>query len=111
MNKRKKTNRLLKLMEEKGVDINDVAASTHIQINRLKEYLAGSFDNITVSETAVLSEYFNISPSYLMGWIDYRALKYKIDSRSFIYENTAREMPTNSSSTILSIMNYFPLKK
>ena len=90
MNKRKMS-KIQILMEEKGVDIDDVVSSTHVRPKRLKEYLTGSFENISVSETAVLSEYFDVSPSYLMGWVDYRALKYTINSRTFTYKNTARE--------------------
>ncbi len=87
----KSTERMVRLMEEKKVGIDDVSAATNICIKRLKEYIAGCFDNISVTETVLLAEYFDISPSYLMGWIDYRVLKYKIHSHSFTYRNMASE--------------------
>jgi len=91
MNQLKATKRMVKLMEEKNVTIDDIAAATNIGINRLKEYVAGCFENISVNETVLLSNYFDISPSYLMGWTDYRVLTYKIHSHCFIYRNMALE--------------------
>jgi transcriptional regulator with XRE-family HTH domain len=66
----KSTGRIVKLMEEKNVNIEDVCAATGVCDKRLKEYVAGRFDNISVTDTAQLAEYFNVSPSYLLGWAD-----------------------------------------
>ena len=91
MNTIKATERMVKLMEEKKVDIDDISAATNICIKRLKEYIAGCFENISVTETVLLANYFDISPSYLMGWTDYRVLRYKIHSHCFTYRNMALE--------------------
>ena len=92
MDAKKACRRLVVLMKEKGVDINGVSVGTHIDVDRLSNYLSGDFENISVNETVSLSKYFDISPSYLMGWVDYRELKYTLNKKlCFTYRNMLHE--------------------
>lgn len=92
----KMTERIDRLMREKGKNMTQVAQETDIEPERLKRYVVGDVSKMSQDEISILSEYFNVLPSYLMGWIDYRKVKYVFSGghKEYTFKNVFREEAT-----------------
>ncbi len=92
----KMTERLRKLMQEKGKDILQAARETGIEPDRMKRYLAGDVAKMTHEEICILSDYFDVLPAYLMGWIDHRKIKYVFNGgyREYTFRNVHKDEAT-----------------
>jgi len=99
----KLTERLRKLMQEKGKDISQVTRETGIDPDRMKRYLAGDAAKMTHEEICILSDYFDVLPAYLMGWIDHRKIKYVFHGghKEYTFRNVHKEEATQK---VLNLM-------
>ena len=73
------TERLIKLMNEKGITIKDVVESTGIKETRIKRFLNNDVEKMKVSEINALSKYFDVMGEYLIGGIDFREWSFAIN--------------------------------
>ena len=56
----------------------------------MRKYLGGNIGIMKQSKIANMAEFFNVNPSYLMGWVDYRTVKYTINDKQYEYRNKDR---------------------
>lgn len=62
-------NRLKELRLERGLILKDVSKDLQIPLNTLSNYERG--DREPKLETwELLADYFNVTPQYLVGWVD-----------------------------------------
>lgn len=73
------SNRVQKLMNENGIDVEALACITDIDLEKLKNELASKEGKFTVSNIINLSEALKTTPQYLTGFtndpIDYLSLE------------------------------------
>lgn len=74
--------------KENGYTLEEVAAKLGVSKQTVQRYETGVISNIPSDKIELLSELFNISPAYIMGWDEHENSDNMIDS----YYDTAAEM-------------------
>jgi len=64
------SNRILAMIQKRGISYGDLAALTAIPKSALQRYATGETEKIPLDRLEKMAHALNTTPAYLMGWVD-----------------------------------------